>query len=66
MMGCLVLLVWAGLVGVARAGGGAGLATRVTEITYQDGDTALLPCDIRSVPSPSTSRAADDPSVSQS
>ena len=47
MMGWLVVLVWAGLVGVSRAGGGAGLATRVTEITYQDGDTALLPCDIR-------------------
>ena len=47
MMGWLVVLVWAGLVGVCRAGGGAGLATRVTEITYQDGDTALLPCDIR-------------------
>ena len=46
-MGWLVVLVWAGLVGVSRAGGGGGLATRVTEITYQDGDTALLPCDIR-------------------
>ena len=42
-------VVWLLLGAVSRcpgAGAGADLSTKVQELTYQDGDTAMLPCDI--------------------
>ena len=44
----VVMLEVAVLLVLLLAGGtGADLANKVQEITYQNSDTALLPCDIR-------------------
>lgn len=42
----LLSVSWSLLVSITGAGAGADLSTQVQELTYQDGDTALLPCDI--------------------
>ena len=43
----VVMLEEAVLLVLLLAGTGADLANKVQEITYQNSDTALLPCDIR-------------------